>query len=70
MTFEEKLNRLEEIIERVENAQTPLEEAISLYKDGVKIAGECGENLRGYENEILLLKKEADELILESQVFS
>ena len=30
MSFEEKLNKLEEIIERVESAQTPLEEAIAL----------------------------------------
>ena len=64
MTFEEKLHRLEEIAERVEDAQTPLEDAIALYRDGVKIAKECGESLRAYEDEILVLKKEADELVL------
>ncbi|MCL1845780.1 MAG: exodeoxyribonuclease VII small subunit [Defluviitaleaceae bacterium] len=61
MTFEEKLTRLEEITERVEDAQTPLEEAIALYKNGVALAKECGEALRGYEAEILVLKKEADD---------
>lgn len=68
MTFEEKLARLEEIVERVETA--PLEDAISLYKDGIAIAKECGEKLRGYEEEIFVLKKEADEFTLEPLIFA
>lgn len=57
MNFEKKLANLEEIIEKVEDSEIPLEEAISLYKEGVKLAKECGEFLRHCEDEVLILQK-------------
>ena len=60
-TFEENLERLASIAEQVEDGQTPLEAAIALYKEGLELAGKCGETLRKYEAEVLTLQKEADE---------
>jgi len=64
-TFEEKLENLAQIVEKVEDSQTPLDEAISLYKEGIAVAKECGETLRRYEEEVLILQKTADDFILE-----
>ncbi|MDR0271811.1 MAG: exodeoxyribonuclease VII small subunit [Clostridiales bacterium] len=65
LKFENKLERLREIVSIVEDIDTPLDEAISLYKEGIAVAKECGEALRGYEEQVLLLKKTADEFVLE-----
>ncbi|MCL1884496.1 MAG: exodeoxyribonuclease VII small subunit [Defluviitaleaceae bacterium] len=63
-SFEEKLERLSQIVEQVEDSETPLDTAIELYKSGISIAKECGEVLRGYEAEVLTLRKQADEFVL------
>ena len=63
--FEEKLNKLEGIVEQIESPEIELEKAIALYKDGIKLAKECGETLQKHEEEILVLQKTAEEFILE-----
>jgi exodeoxyribonuclease VII small subunit len=64
-TFEQNLERLAEIVERVEDGATPLDTAISLYKDGISVAKECSEALRKYEAEVLMLQKDAEAFTLE-----
>jgi len=59
-TFEDDITKLSEIIEQIEDNQTPLDTAISLYKEGITTAVKCGEILKQYENEIYLLKQNAD----------
>lgn len=44
--FEDKLNRLEEITRSLENGDCSLEEAITLYEEGKKIAAECTDTLK------------------------
>jgi len=61
-TFESDLQRLAEIVEQVEDSQTPLDTAITLYKEGLVLAGKCGEVLRNYETEILTLQKSAEDV--------
>ena len=61
MKLEKKLEKLSQIVEQVEDAQTPLDKAILLYKDGVKIAKECDEILRGYEEDVSILQKTSEE---------
>lgn len=60
-TIEEKLQRLTEISEQIEG-DTPLEVAISLYKEGLALVEDCGRQLKKHEAEVLVLKKSADEL--------
>jgi len=59
--FESNLLRLSEIVEEVENPATPLEKSLNLYKEGLTLAATCGESLKTYEQEILILQKAADE---------
>lgn len=59
-SFEQALNRLEEIIENIENDEITLEESVKLYKEGIELSVFCGESLKKTENEIMLLKQKAD----------
>ncbi|MCL2456196.1 MAG: exodeoxyribonuclease VII small subunit [Defluviitaleaceae bacterium] len=58
MKLEKKLEKLSKIVEQVENAETPLEKAIALYKDGVILAKECNEILSRFEEEIFVLQEQ------------
>ena len=60
-SIEEKFQRLNEISAQIEG-DTPLEVAISLYKEGLALVEDCGSQLKKHEAEILLLKKNADEM--------
>ena len=61
LKFEEALRRLSEVVDAVEDGETSLEDAIALYKEGLKLSEECGEILTSFEAEILSLQKKADE---------
>ena len=37
MSFEEKMNRLDEIVGKVENSVLPLEESLKLYQEGTAL---------------------------------
>lgn len=57
--FEQKLKRLEEIVLRLENEETPLEEAINLFEEGVNISKELNERLLEIKGKIEVIKKDA-----------
>ncbi len=40
-TFEERLKALERVVARLENDEVPLEEAITLYEEGMKLHRSC-----------------------------
>lgn len=40
MSFEEKMNRLDEIVGKVENSVLPLEESLKLYQEGTALIKE------------------------------
>jgi len=68
-SFETDIARLAEIVEQVEDAATPLDNAISLYKEGLLLVAKCGKTLGQYEEEILILQKDVDEnFILKAQI--
>ena len=58
--FEQDIKRLSEIVEEVENSDTPLDTAIALYKEGIELAAKCGTVLKQYEDEIHVLQKDAE----------
>ena len=60
-SIEEKFQRLTEISDQIEG-DTPIEVAISLYKEGLALVEDCGSQLRKYEADVLVLKKNADEM--------
>lgn len=46
LSFEEALNRLEQIVSRLESGQAPLEESITLYEEGARLKAHCEERLK------------------------
>jgi exodeoxyribonuclease VII small subunit len=55
MTFEERLQRLQEIVAGLESGALPLEESVNLYKEGLTLSRQCKEQLEKARNEVLLL---------------
>ncbi len=61
LNFEEKMNRLEEIVRLLEGGDRPLEESMALFEEGVKLSNECREVLEKTERRITLLLKGQDQ---------
>lgn len=53
--FEEALERLGEINEKLESGEVSLDEAIALYTDGMKLAKFCQDKLADAEQKIKVL---------------
>lgn len=58
LTFEAALARLEEIVRGLERGESTLDEALSLYEEGVKLARFCNSRLDEAEAKIEIMVKE------------
>ncbi len=56
-SFESSLQRLEEIVELLEQSSIPLDDAIKLYEEGVVLSQMCAEKLQVAELRIKKLSK-------------
>jgi len=61
LKFEEALSRLSHIVETIEDGETTLDDAVKLYKEGLKLAENCGDILGRYESEVYVLEKGAND---------
>ena len=63
MTFEQSMNRLDEIISSLDNEKLPLDEALELYKEGISLSAECKKNLETAKQQVKILdeNKNAEE---------
>ncbi|WP_173719917.1 exodeoxyribonuclease VII small subunit [Bacillus massilinigeriensis] len=52
MTFEEAMDQLEEIVEKLEEGDVPLEEAISIYQKGMELSKFCHDKLKRVEGQL------------------
>ena len=52
MDFEKKLNRLEEIVHKMEKGEMALDESLKLYEEGVKLSRECHTKLTQAEAQV------------------
>ena len=62
-TFEESLNRLQEISNMLENGDIGLEESIKLYEEGINLAKLCYTTLKDAELKVTELKKQLEQSI-------
>ncbi len=53
--FEEAMKELENIVEKLESGNVPLEESIELFEKGMELAKICSTKLEGVEQKIELL---------------
>jgi len=52
LTFEEAMEKLEVIVEKLEEGDVPLEEAISFYKEGMELSKLCHNKLKHVEGQL------------------
>lgn len=52
LTFEQAMEELESIVEKLEEGDVPLEEAISFYKDGMELSKLCHDKLKNVEEQL------------------
>ena len=57
--FERSLEQLEQLVERLEQGDLPLEEALAAFERGVKLTRECQTALRAAEQKVEILLREA-----------
>lgn len=55
--FEKALERLEEIVLLLEKGDTPLEEAIEIFEEGMRLASQCSRQLEDAERKLKKLVK-------------
>ncbi|HIZ83498.1 MAG TPA: exodeoxyribonuclease VII small subunit [Firmicutes bacterium] len=60
-TFEEALERLEEIVTQLESGDCPLEESMKLYEEGVALSGLCNKKLEKARQKIVTLQQAEEE---------
>jgi exodeoxyribonuclease VII small subunit len=56
--FEAALKQLEEIVQRLEKGELPLEESLKLYEDGIRLSRICHSKLEEAEGKIEILLKD------------
>lgn len=61
LTFEEALKRLEEVVQKLEDGDVPLEEAIDLFQEGMALSKRCSQQLDKAEQRIEMLIEENGE---------
>ena len=61
MTFEESMNRLEEIVSLLGRGEAPLEEALSLFEEGARLTRECTAHLDKAEQMVKMLDINVEE---------
>jgi exodeoxyribonuclease VII small subunit len=52
LTFEEAMKKLEGIVEKLEEGDVPLEEAIAIYKQGMELSKMCHDKLQRVEEQL------------------
>lgn len=56
-TFEENMNRLEELVSLLEKGDAPLGESLALFEEGAKLVNQCRRELTAVEQKVVKLTK-------------
>jgi len=66
LTFEKGLERLEKIVKELEQGDLPLERALELFEEGMKLSGNCRRQLEEAENKRLFPVPSIDVILIAS----
>ncbi len=61
MTFEENLQQLQQLTEKLEKESLPLEEAIAVYQQGMQLSEVCRNALQEAEKQFSLITEEVQQ---------
>ncbi|GMG88063.1 exodeoxyribonuclease VII small subunit [Biformimicrobium ophioploci] len=62
LSFEDSLAQLEQLVERLESGELPLEEALVDFEKGVKLTRECQQKLQAAEQKVKILLERNGEI--------
>ena len=62
LTFEAGLQQLESIVKEMENGDLPLERAIELFENGMKLSESCRKQIEAAETRVEILMRRAGEM--------
>ena len=65
LSFEESMQRLEEIVRLWERGDVPLDESLALIEEGSGLIAQCGKLLDSAEQKVIKLKKGSDGMPIE-----
>ncbi len=65
ISFEEAIEKLEEIVNSLESGSFPLEESLKLYEEGVKLVNLCNKKITNVEKSVKILLNSNGELVEE-----
>ena len=60
ITFEQQLQRLEEIVTALEKGDAPLADSLKLFEEGTKLIASCSQQLDQAEQQVVKLMKGTD----------
>ena len=63
LSFEAALEKLEDVLKKLERSDCPLEEALSLFQNGMQLVQFCRGKLNDVESKISILLKESETFI-------
>lgn len=58
--FEECIQRLEKIVQELEQGEVPLEKSLTLFEEGMQLSASCRKELEEAEGKVEILLKKAD----------
>lgn len=62
LSFEEAMEKLEAIVEKLEKGDVPLEKAINYYQEGMKLSKLCNDKLSNVQDKMTKIMNEQGEL--------
>ena len=66
-SLEERLNTLDELTKKLENGHLSIDEAISVYSQGMELAVDCKKSLDNLTQKVETAKKNAQEALSDNQ---
>lgn len=63
-TFEEQLTALEQVVEKLERGDLPLDESVRLFEEGVTLSNACKKELEEAEGRIQVLVERGSRMVV------
>ena len=70
VTFEQQLDRLEEIVAALEKGDAPLADSLKLFEEGTRLVSACRDELDKAEQQVVKLMKGSDGAPVETEFAS
>ena len=68
LSFEENIEKLEEILSKLEDEKLSLDMSVKLYEEGMKLVSTCNRELEDAERKIKILTRGDDSQIVEASI--